>query len=70
MAHNLHFLVSEPCLIRVLLIEKATVSECLANVPASKRPILMAYLSTSEWVLLAGLVLIALVLVARKPNEY
>lgn len=30
----------------------------------------MAYLSTSEWVLLAGLVLIALVLVARKPNEY
>lgn len=30
----------------------------------------MAYLSTSEWVLLAGLVLIALVLVARKPDEY
>jgi hypothetical protein len=30
----------------------------------------MACLSTSEWVLLAGLVLIALVLVARKPDEY
>jgi len=30
----------------------------------------MAYLSTSEWVLLVGVVLIALVLIARQPKEY
>ena len=30
----------------------------------------MGFLSTSEWVLLVRVVLIALVLIARKPEEY
>lgn len=45
-------------------------SERLTNAPASEGPVLMAYLSTSEWVLLVGVVLIALVLIARKPEEH
>jgi hypothetical protein len=45
------------------------VFEFSAKVPASEGPDLLTYLLTSEWLLLVGMVLIALVLVARNPKE-
>ena len=44
--------------------------EVLTKVPASDGPERLTYLVTSEWVLLVSVVLIALVLVARKPKEH
>ena len=62
--------ISEPGRIRGLLIEQTTVLEFSVKVPASDGSDLLTYLATSEWVLLVGGVLIALVLVARKPKEH
>ena len=56
------------CRIGRSLIEKATVFKFSAKVPASEGPDLLTYLFTPEVVLLDGAVLIALVLIARKPE--
>jgi hypothetical protein len=49
-------------------MEKATVFKFSAKVPASEGPDLLSYIFTSELVLLGGAVLIALTLIARKPE--
>ena len=51
-----------------LLIEEAAVFKFSPQMPVSESPDLLTYLLTPELVLLGGAVLIALVLIARKPR--
>jgi hypothetical protein len=61
---------SEGCRIRRLLIERAAVFSFSANVPANEGADVLSYLFTSELMLILVTVLIALLLVARYPEEH